>query len=136
MKLKWLGHASWKLKAGGKTIYIDPYQGDYDEKAELILSTHSHTDHCDPKKIKRIKGDGTVIIAPADSPIAAIEDFAGGDRPEIGVILGTPSSEAARDEADRATTRPSSGARPSPRTTRRRRSSTCSTTCTATSAAG
>ncbi len=66
MKLEWLGHASWKLKAGGKTIYIDPYQGDYDEKADLILATHSHTDHCDPKKIKRIKGDGTVIIAPAD----------------------------------------------------------------------
>jgi L-ascorbate metabolism protein UlaG (beta-lactamase superfamily) len=66
MKLEWLGHASWKLKAGGKTIYIDPYQGDYDEKADLILATHSHTDHCDPRKIKRIKGDSTVIIAPAD----------------------------------------------------------------------
>lgn len=66
MKLEWLGHASWKLKAGGKTIYIDPYQGDYDEKADLILSTHSHTDHCDPKKIKRIKYDSTVIVAPAD----------------------------------------------------------------------
>ena len=66
MKLKWLGHASWKVKAGGKTIYIDPYQGDYDEKADLILSTHSHTDHCDPGKIKLIRGDDTVIVAPAD----------------------------------------------------------------------
>ena len=66
MKLKWLGHASWKIKAGGKTIYIDPYQGDYDEKADLILSTHSHTDHCDPGKIKLIRGGDTVIVAPAD----------------------------------------------------------------------
>jgi len=66
MKLKWLGHASWKVKAGGKTIYIDPYQGDYDEKADLILSTHVHTDHCDPGKIEMIRGDDTVIVAPAD----------------------------------------------------------------------
>lgn len=66
MKLKWLGHASWKLKAGGKTIYLDPYQGEYDEEADLILSSHSHTDHCEPSKVKMVKGEETVIIAPAD----------------------------------------------------------------------
>jgi L-ascorbate metabolism protein UlaG (beta-lactamase superfamily) len=66
MKLKWLGHASWKLKAGGKTIYIDPYQGEYDEKADLILATHSHTDHCEPSKVKMAKGEDTVVVAPAD----------------------------------------------------------------------
>ncbi|RLI10676.1 MBL fold metallo-hydrolase [Candidatus Bathyarchaeota archaeon] len=66
MRVKWLGHASWKVKAAGKTIYIDPYQGDYDEEADLILATHSHQDHCDPRKIKRVKGSDTVIIAPAD----------------------------------------------------------------------
>lgn len=66
MKLKWLGHASWKLKAGGKTIYIDPYEGDYDEKADVILASHSHTDHCEPSKVKEATGDGTVVIAPAD----------------------------------------------------------------------
>jgi len=66
MKLKWLGHASWKVKAGGKTIYVDPYQGDYDEEADLVLSTHIHQDHCDPEKINLVKGSDTVIIAPAD----------------------------------------------------------------------
>lgn len=66
MRLKWLGHASWKLKTGRKIIYIDPYQGDYDEEADIILSTHSHTDHCDPSKINKVKVKETVIIAPAD----------------------------------------------------------------------
>jgi L-ascorbate metabolism protein UlaG (beta-lactamase superfamily) len=66
LKLKWLGHASWKLKAGGKTIYLDPYQGEYDEEADLILSSHSHTDHCEPSKVNMVKGEETVIIAPAD----------------------------------------------------------------------
>jgi L-ascorbate metabolism protein UlaG (beta-lactamase superfamily) len=66
MKLEWLGHASWKLKAGDKTIYIDPYQGAYDEEADLILSTHSHMDHCDPSKVNAVKGEDTVVVAPAD----------------------------------------------------------------------
>jgi L-ascorbate metabolism protein UlaG (beta-lactamase superfamily) len=66
MKLEWLGHASWKLKAGNKTIYIDPYQGAYDEEADLILSTHSHMDHCDPSKVNAVKGEDTVVVAPAD----------------------------------------------------------------------
>jgi L-ascorbate metabolism protein UlaG (beta-lactamase superfamily) len=66
MKLEWLGHASWKLKAGDKTIYIDPYQGVYDEEADLILSTHSHMDHCDPSKVNAVKGEDAVVVAPAD----------------------------------------------------------------------
>jgi len=66
VKLKFLGHASWKLKAGGKIFYIDPYQGEYDEEADVILSSHSHTDHCDPSKINMVKGEKTVIVAPPD----------------------------------------------------------------------
>ncbi|TRO59720.1 hypothetical protein E2P71_01035 [Candidatus Bathyarchaeota archaeon] len=66
MELKWLGHASWKLKTGGKIIYIDPYEGEYDEKADIILSTHHHDDHCKPDKIAMIKKDTTEIIAPPE----------------------------------------------------------------------
>ena len=66
MELKWLGHASWKLKTGGKVIYIDPYEGEYDEKADIILSTHHHDDHCKPDKIAIIKKDTTEIIAPPE----------------------------------------------------------------------
>jgi len=63
MELKWLGHASWKLKTGGVTIYIDPYEGEYDEPADIILSTHHHDDHCKPDKVALIKTDETKIIA-------------------------------------------------------------------------
>jgi L-ascorbate metabolism protein UlaG (beta-lactamase superfamily) len=89
MKLKWLGHASWKIKAGGKTIYVDPYQGEYDEEADLILSTHSHTDHCDPSKIEMVKGNETVIVAPADCAAkigAPVESLKPGDKEAFGDV--------------------------------------------------
>jgi len=74
LEIKYLGHASWKMKTGGKTIYIDPYEGSYDEKADLILSTHHHDDHCKPEKVRQAMGDETVIVAP----------------PECGKKLGSP----------------------------------------------
>jgi L-ascorbate metabolism protein UlaG (beta-lactamase superfamily) len=66
MELKWLGHASWLIKADGKNIYIDPYEGEYTKKADIILSTHHHDDHCKPDKIALIKKENTEIIAPPE----------------------------------------------------------------------
>jgi L-ascorbate metabolism protein UlaG (beta-lactamase superfamily) len=89
LKLKWLGHASWKLKAGGKTIYIDPYEGDYDEKADIILASHSHTDHCEPSKVKEATGDGTVVVAPADCAEkigAPVKSLKPGEKAEFGEV--------------------------------------------------
>lgn len=42
-----IGHASMKIKtAEGIVIYIDPYyEPDYSEPADIILSTHEHSDH-------------------------------------------------------------------------------------------
>ncbi|RLI35969.1 MBL fold metallo-hydrolase [Candidatus Bathyarchaeota archaeon] len=64
--VKWLGHASFMVRAEGKVIYIDPYEGSYDEKADIILVTHSHFDHCDTSKIRRARKEDTIIIAPED----------------------------------------------------------------------
>jgi L-ascorbate metabolism protein UlaG (beta-lactamase superfamily) len=89
LKLKWLGHASWKLKAGGKTIYIDPYQGEYDEKADIILASHSHTDHCEPSKVKQASGKGTVVVAPADCAEkigAPVRSLKPGEKAEFGEV--------------------------------------------------
>ena len=67
ISIKWLGHAGFQIKAEGKVIYIDLEKSNHiSEKADLILVTHSHYDHCDPAKISEARKTGTVIIAPAD----------------------------------------------------------------------
>lgn len=77
IELEWLGHASVRIKTGKKIIYIDPYQiqGSSKEKADIILISHSHYDHCSIQDIEKIVKDGTIIVCTADSQskIAKIE---------------------------------------------------------------
>jgi L-ascorbate metabolism protein UlaG (beta-lactamase superfamily) len=62
-----LGHAGTQIKANGKIIYIDLEKSNKPvEKADIILVTHSHYDHCDPDKIEEVRETDTVVIAPAD----------------------------------------------------------------------
>jgi L-ascorbate metabolism protein UlaG (beta-lactamase superfamily) len=65
--IKWLAHASFQIKSDKKIIYVDLEKyAEPKEQADIILATHSHTDHCDPKKIKSVRRDNTVVIAPKD----------------------------------------------------------------------
>jgi L-ascorbate metabolism protein UlaG (beta-lactamase superfamily) len=65
--VKWLAHASFQINANGKVVYVDLEEhGKPVDKADLILITHSHTDHCDSAKIKQVRKDDTVVIAPTD----------------------------------------------------------------------
>lgn len=62
-KLHWLGHDSFRLD-GPPVIYFDPVklQGDQ-PKADLVLVSHEHYDHCSPDDVKRISGRNTVVLA-------------------------------------------------------------------------
>jgi L-ascorbate metabolism protein UlaG (beta-lactamase superfamily) len=39
---------------------------DPSKKADLILVTHSHSDHCDPAKIEKFRKKGALVMAPED----------------------------------------------------------------------
>ncbi len=67
VELKWLGHSGFFIK-NSKNIYIDPFNiKEGLEKADIIMITHSHYDHCSVADIKKIVQDGTRIILTADS---------------------------------------------------------------------
>ncbi len=61
-----IGHACFRLDLA-KRIYIDPYQLTGDpQKADVIICTHSHYDHCSPEDIAKIRTDETVMVATPD----------------------------------------------------------------------
>ena len=69
--VKWLGHASFQIKTGNKVIYIDLKKCgktvETYEKADIILVTHNHGDHCSPTEIQKLTKKDTVVIAPKNS---------------------------------------------------------------------
>lgn len=65
-KMAWLGHDSFRIDAK-KTIYFDPYQIPSGPKADLILISHEHFDHCSPEDVARIQKPKTVIVTEKDS---------------------------------------------------------------------
>ena len=65
-KVHWLGHDSFRID-GEQVVYVDPYDIEPGQKADLILITHVHHDHCSPEDIAKIYKEDTVIVTEKDS---------------------------------------------------------------------
>ncbi len=65
--LHWLGHDCF-LYDGDPVIYFDPYELKKGKpKADIILITHEHFDHCSPEDVRKIQKSDTTIITDSKS---------------------------------------------------------------------
>jgi L-ascorbate metabolism protein UlaG (beta-lactamase superfamily) len=63
--IHWLGHDTFRVD-GEKVIYTDPFKLKGGGRADIILITHEHYDHCSPEDVAKIQGPETVIVATSD----------------------------------------------------------------------
>lgn len=66
LEITFIGHGTLMFTFNGKVIHADPFSklADYSElpKADIILVTHHHGDHFDPKAIEKIRTESTTVI--------------------------------------------------------------------------
>lgn len=61
-QIQWLGHGSFVIQ-GTPLIYINPWRiGRASHKADIILVSHEHYEHCSAADIDRLRGEHTVVI--------------------------------------------------------------------------
>lgn len=92
--LHWLGHDAFLLRAGGKSIYFDPFQlGPGRPPADIICISHAHYDHCSPADVLTIQQPSTLIFTEKQAAAklkGKIVTLAPGERRELeGITIET-----------------------------------------------
>lgn len=66
IKIRWLGHDSFLIKAKGKNIYIDPYKIEESDlpNADIVITSHEHFDHMNVDSINSLSTENTILIGP------------------------------------------------------------------------
>jgi L-ascorbate metabolism protein UlaG (beta-lactamase superfamily) len=66
LKITCIGHGTLMFTFGGKAVHVDPVSSMADftkmPKADLILVTHEHGDHLDPKAVAALSTDKTAVV--------------------------------------------------------------------------
>jgi L-ascorbate metabolism protein UlaG (beta-lactamase superfamily) len=74
MELTWLGHSTFRLDAGGKRIYVDPFLNGNPkcpedektpERVDVIAITHGHGDHVGDA-VALADAHGATVVAPVE----------------------------------------------------------------------
>lgn len=63
--ITWFRGSSIRIRRMGLEVHVDPLGVDEDSEADFVLLTHPHFDNFSEDDIARVRGEGTVLIAPS-----------------------------------------------------------------------
>ena len=61
----WFRGSSVRIQRAGMDVHVDPWGVPEDARADYVLLTHPHYDNFSEVDIERLRGPGTVLVAPA-----------------------------------------------------------------------
>jgi L-ascorbate metabolism protein UlaG (beta-lactamase superfamily) len=64
VKITWLGHDGFLIQDGTESLVIDPFKLTHDAKADYVLLSHEHFDHCNSDDLKKVLKQGSAVVAP------------------------------------------------------------------------
>lgn len=65
--MTWLGHDGFRIQ-NGHVIYIDPFKIESGgPKADILLVSHEHFDHCNVDDLSKVASTNTVVVAHSQS---------------------------------------------------------------------
>ena len=88
VRITFLGHDSFRFECGGKKVYIDPFKLSANDKADLILVTHGHFDHCSIADLNNLSTQKTMVITTPDTTSKLAGKVGAGD-----MKLATPGTK-------------------------------------------
>ena len=66
VKIEWKGQSCFRISDRRNVIYTDPFQLGEKDRADAVVITHGHFDHCSPADVNRVSDKNTTIFAPPD----------------------------------------------------------------------
>jgi L-ascorbate metabolism protein UlaG (beta-lactamase superfamily) len=64
VKIRWFGHDGFMIQDGLESLVIDPFKLAHDAKADYVLLSHEHFDHCNSEDLKKVLKPSSIVVAP------------------------------------------------------------------------